>query len=114
MSIMNHNKNFIFILITALVLGSCSKGLLDTSPDNKYVESNFWKTEAAVNAALTGCYAPLSSAGLFGGEATPLWEETATPNAYNSGDALGFNAIAEGRQESSSGGIIPTRYHDCY
>ena len=97
-----------------LTLGSCSKGLLDTVPDNKYVENNFWKTEAAVNAALTGCYGPLATAGLFGGEATPLWEETASPNAYNYSNSMGFNFIAEGKQESSSTGIISSRYHDCY
>src|SRR5690606_25756794 len=80
----------------------------------KYVESNFWETEAAVNAALTGCYAPLTYSGLFGGEATPLWEETASPNAYNYSNSMGFNFIAEGKQEPSSTGIIPNSYHDCY
>jgi len=98
----------------SLALGSCKKSLLDTAADYKYVESTFWKTEAAVNAALTGCYAPLGYAGLFGGEATPLWEETASPNAYNYSNSMGFNFIAEGKQEPSSTGIIPGRYHDCY
>jgi hypothetical protein len=52
--------------------------------------------------------------GLFGGEATPLWEETATPNAYNYSNAMGFNLIAEGRQQSSNSGIIAQRWHDSY
>lgn len=105
---------FIMAVGASLALSSCKKSLLDTSPDYKYVESNFWETEAAVNAALTGCYAPLTYSGLFGGEATPLWEETASPNAYNYSNSMGFNFIAEGKQEPSSTGIIPNRYHDCY
>lgn len=108
-------KNIMLITaVASLILFGCSKSLLETSPDNKYVEGNFWKSEAAVNAALTGCYAVLTYSGLYGGDATPLWEETASPNAYNYGNSMGFNAIAEGTQESSSSGIIPTRYHDCY
>ena len=98
----------------SLALASCSKSLLDTAPDDKYVESNFWESEAAVNAALNGCYEVLTTAGLFGGEATPLWEETASPNAYNYSNSMGFNFIAEGKQESASTGIIPSRFHDCY
>ncbi|SEA56294.1 Starch-binding associating with outer membrane [Arachidicoccus rhizosphaerae] len=108
-------KNIILVLSSAiLLLGSCSKSLLDTSPDNKYVEGNFWESEAAVDAALTGCYAVLTYSGMYGGEATALWEETASPNAYNYSNSMGFNAIAEGTQEASSEGIIPTRYQNCY
>lgn len=99
------------VLITA---GSCKKELLDTKPTDKYNEGNFWESEAAVGAALSGCYNPLTTDGLFGGEATPLWEETATPNAYNYSNAMGFNLIAEGRQQSSNGGIIAQRWHDSY
>jgi len=109
------NKNIILLTaVAAMMLAGCSKSLLETSPDNKYVEGNFWKSEAAVNAALTGCYAVLTYSGLYGGDATALWEETASPNAYNYGNSMGFNAIAEGTQEASSSGIIPARYHDCY
>ena len=101
----------LFVFITT---GSCSKDLLDTQPTNKYNEGNFWESEAAVGAALSGCYNPLTTDGLFGGDATPLWEETATPNAYNYSNAMGFNLIAEGRQQSSNGGIIAQRWHDSY
>lgn len=102
----------LFILLAAG--NSCKKDVLDTQPTDKYNEGNFWNSEAAVSAALSGCYNPLTSDGLFGGDATPLWEETATPNAYNYSNAMGFNLIAEGRQQSSDDGIIAQRWHDSY
>lgn len=102
----------LFILFAAG--SSCNKDVLDTQPTDKYNEGNFWNSEAAVTAALSGCYNPLTTDGLFGGEATPLWEETVTPNAYNYSNAMGFNLIAEGRQQSSDGGIISQRWHDSY
>lgn len=96
------------------IIGGCKKELLDTQPDYKYNEGNFWKSAAAAEAALSGCYNPLTKEGLFGGDATPLWEETASPNAYNYSNSMGFNLIAEGRQQSSNGGIIQKRWHDSY
>ena len=102
----------LFILLAAG--SSCKKDLLDTQPTDKYNEGNFWNSEAAVTAALSGCYNPLTTDGLFGGDATPLWEETASPNAYNYSNAMGFNLIAEGRQQSSDDGIIAQRWHDSY
>ena len=102
------------LLFALIATVGCKKDLLETNPDFKYNEGNFWESEAAVGAALSGCYNPLTTDGLFGGDATPLWEETATPNAYNYSNAIGFNLIAEGRQQSSNGGIIAERWHDSY
>lgn len=102
------------LLLVLITAGSCKKDLLNTSPTGKYNEDNFWESEAAVEAALSGCYSPLTEDGLFGGDATPLWEETATPNAFNYSNAMGFNLIAEGRHQSSDDGIIPQRWHDSY
>ncbi|MBF9255450.1 RagB/SusD family nutrient uptake outer membrane protein [Pontibacter sp. 172403-2] len=102
------------LLVVLLGAGGCEEELLETQPTDKYNEGNFWESEAAVEAALSGCYNPLTADGLFGGDATPLWEETATPNAYNYSNAMGFNLIAEGRQQSSNGGIIAQRWHDSY
>jgi hypothetical protein len=108
-------KIFFAIIGLGMLIGAgCKKSLLDTAPDNKYVESNFWTSEAAADAALSGCYATLTYTGLFGGVATPLFEETASPNAYNYDNTAGFNFIAEGKQIPSSEGIIQSRYHDCY
>lgn len=110
-------KKYMFILFCAslgMAMNGCKKSLLDTSSNNFYVEGNFWNSEATANAGLNGCYAILTSAGLYGGEATPLWEETASPNAYNYSNSMGFNFIAEGKQMPSSSGIIQSRWHDCY
>lgn len=105
----------LFFGAAAMLLSSCDTSLLETSPDDKYVESNFWNTEAAANAALTGCYTVLHYDGLFGGTATPLWEEGVSPNAYcYSGGTLGFDVIGDGQQSASTGGIISGRWHDCY
>lgn len=108
------NIAIITAFFVILATNACKKELLDTQPKDRYSESNFWKTQAAVESALAGCYNPLTKSGLFGGEATPLWEETATPNAYNNTNAMGFNFIAEGQQQSNSSLIIPIRWRDCY
>lgn len=105
-----------FTICTLLVMffASCDVDHLDVSPDNKYVESNFWKTEKAANAALTGCYDILSWDGVYGNEATPLWEETASPNAYNYSDSKSWNTIATGLQSASTGGVVSSRWERCY
>lgn len=102
------------MLLASLVFSGCKKSLLDTSPNDRYVESNFWNSQKAADAALSGCYNVLTYSGLFGGDATPLWEEGASSNAYTYSNSMGFNFIAEGQQSASSTGIIPARWHDCY
>jgi hypothetical protein len=110
-------KRNLFIMISTcagIVLGGCNKSLLDTAPDDKYLESNYWTSQAAADAGLAGAYNVLTHEGLFGGVATPLFEETASPNAYNYDNSIGFNFIAQGKQMPSSSGIIQTRWKDCY
>ncbi|MEN7546307.1 RagB/SusD family nutrient uptake outer membrane protein [Rapidithrix thailandica] len=97
-----------------ILLTSCDPDLLDTQPENKYVESNFWKSKEAAYAALTACYAPLGYSGVYGGDATPLWEETATPNSYNETNSMSFNALASGQHSASTGGVISSRWNHCY
>lgn len=107
-------KILIVLAVGAVVAGGCREDLLIAPPHDKYVESNFWKSQEAANAYLTGAYSVLASGGLYGGTATPLWEETASPNAYNYGNSDGWNAIAEGNQSASTGGIISSRWNNCY
>jgi hypothetical protein len=110
-------KNKVILMLFAalgMLLSNCNKSLLNTSPNDRYVESNFWESEAAAQAALAGCYGVLTSTGMYGGVATPLFEETASPNAYNYDNSEGFNFIAEGLQSASSSGIIPDRWKACY
>jgi hypothetical protein len=107
-------KILIIIIVSGLIASSCTKTLLDTTPDDRYVQDNFWTSEEAATAALSGAYSVLASAGLYGGDATPLFEETATPNAYCYGNTSSWNSIAEGLQSASTGGIITGRWGDSY
>ena len=111
-------KIYLLLSCTGLLAAGCNKSLLDTSPHDRYPESTFWQTPEAANAGLVGCYSVLRNQGVFGGKtsnnATALWEETLSPNAYNQTDAMSFNSIARGTQMSSTGGIVTARYSDCY
>ncbi len=86
-------KKIFFIIIAGYVLTGCSKKELDTNPNDSYTENTYWTTEKNVTAALSGCYQVLTFNGIYG-YATPLWEETATPNAYNYDNSAGFGFIA--------------------
>lgn len=106
-------KKLLLLLIPAAFLSGCSD-VLDTYPNDRYTQETYWTTEANAVAALSGCYAMLRADGTFGGDATPLWEETATPNAYNYDNSMGFNVIAQGIQTAVNSGIINNRYPDSY
>jgi hypothetical protein len=110
-------KKIYSILFCTALLSSCSKDLLNTLPKDRYAEEVYWTSEKNATAALNGCYAVLKEDGLFGGTATPLWEETATPNAYNYDNSFGFNVIALGTQTASPANpaeIINNRWTDSY
>jgi hypothetical protein len=109
------NKKIVLALVLyGISLAGCNTNLLNIEPNDRYTEGNFWTSEKLATTALTACYAELSYAGLYGGDATPLWEETASPNAYNKDNADSWNSIAEGLQSASSGGIISNRWAECY
>ena len=107
-------RHLIFILSVFLVFG-CN-GILDTVPKNRYTEETFWLTEQQADAGLTACYTTLRRPGIYGGGswATPLWEETATPNATDYNSASGFFRIAEGIHDASNSGIINNRWAHAY
>jgi hypothetical protein len=106
----------IFLIGAALIsitIAGC-KRMLDSSPNYEYSDENFWKTQNAADAALSACYSVLAQEGLYGGSATPLYEETVTPNAYNYANSAGWNAIAQGNQSASTGGILSLRWTQAY
>jgi len=110
-------KKIFSILLSSALLLSCSEDILETQPYDRYTEETYWTSEKNAVAALNGCYAVLKEDGIYGGTATPLWEETATPNAYNYDNSFGFNVIALGTQTASpanSGEIINNRWTDSY
>jgi hypothetical protein len=111
---MKNTSIVIGVVCLGLLTGSCNKSLLNTSPKDQYVESNYWESEAAAQAGLAACYGVMTGSGLWGGDATPLFEEGASPNAYDYDNSMGFNLIAEGLQSASSSGIIPGRWKACY
>lgn len=107
-------KIFIILIASGWIMSGCNTNLLNTKPDDSYVETNFWTTPQAANAALTGAYEELSTAGIYGGVATPLFEETASPNAYSYDNTDSWNSIAEGLQSAATAKIIPNRWSACY
>lgn len=107
-------KILVFLIATVFIFSGCNTDLLNVSPHDRYVQDNFWQSEAAANAALSGAYQSLTTTGVYGGDATPLLEETATPNAYSYGNTNAWNSIAEGLMSAASGGIIASRWADCY
>lgn len=111
---MYSNKILSFIIIYCILIYGCDNSYLNVDPHDRYTQNNFWQSSQAANAALTGCYAVLRYSGVYGGTATPLWEETASPNAYNYSNSDGWNSIAEGLQSSTTGGIISSRWANCY
>lgn len=111
-------KKFVFLLIGAgYIATGCNKSLLDSKPQDRYLESTFWVSAEAANAGLVGCYSILRANGVYGAAANsslPLFEETASPNAYNYGNTQGYNSIANGQQTPATGGVIQNRWAACY
>ncbi|SFC25354.1 Starch-binding associating with outer membrane [Parapedobacter composti] len=107
-------KKLFYTAVTAMILQSCGH-LLDTIPTDRYTIENFWESEKGTIGALTACYNSLTKSGTFGGTATVLWEETATPNAYNYDNSGGFNVIALGTHTSATNSaIINDRWNHAY
>lgn len=105
----------IYILVLLIGFSSCTTNDLDIKPEDRYTDENFWISEKNADAALSGCYAVLKNQGMFdGGQATILLEETATPNAYNYTNRMGYGVIAQGTQTNSNAAIFNARWFDSY
>jgi starch-binding outer membrane protein, SusD/RagB family len=103
------------LLLTAT---GCNTSLLDTKPNDRFQESTYWSSPAAANAGLVGCYSILRNDGMYGGKgsnnATALWDETLSPNAWNYSNSNSFNSVAMGEHNASTGGIVTARWGDSY
>ncbi|TYR35101.1 RagB/SusD family nutrient uptake outer membrane protein [Sphingobacterium phlebotomi] len=86
------NKIFLYSLLAVSLFASCD---LTVAPTDRYDQETFWLGDKTARAGLTGCYAVLTEASLYG-NASVLWEEAASPNAYNYDNRMGWNAIALG------------------
>lgn len=108
------NKFFVFfLLVPVLCFTGCDPDLLNTSPENQYNVGNFWESETAVDAALAGAYRPLRYQGIFGRQASPAWEDAATPNLFTT-SGIGFSFIALGEQNANSGSVMTWRWNHAY
>lgn len=106
--------NICFFVLVSLLWGCTTKDL-DTIPQDRYTDQNFWTTQKNAMAALSGCYAVLRNSGMFdGGQATALLEETATPNAYNPTNRMGYGVIAQGIQNNTNAVVFNARWVDSY
>ena len=97
------------IFLSSLVFSSCD---LEVSPTDTYDQETFWYGSKTAQAGLTGCYAALRSQYLYG-NASVLWEEAASPNAFNYDNRLGWNSIALGTHTSDLS-IITNRWSAAY
>ncbi|RPD41974.1 RagB/SusD family nutrient uptake outer membrane protein [Chitinophaga barathri] len=101
-----------------LIATGCNTSLLDTKPNDRFQESTYWTSPAAASAGLVGCYSILRNDGIYGGKgsnnATALWDETLSPNAWNYSNSASFNSVAMGEHNASTGGIVTARWGDCY
>ncbi|NGM60824.1 RagB/SusD family nutrient uptake outer membrane protein [Sphingobacterium sp. SGG-5] len=112
---MKNIKIHLYLFTFLLTLWGCTTNSLDTIPQDRYTDQNFWTTQKNAMAALTGCYAVLRNPGMFdGGQATALLEETATPNAYNYTNRMGYGVIALGTHTNSNAVIFNARWVDSY
>lgn len=108
------NKQVICALFVAVfAITGCDPDLLNTSPDDNYNVGNFWESETAVDAALSGAYRPLRYQGIFGRQASPAWEDAATPNLFTT-SGIGFSNIALGQQNATSGSVMTWRWNHAY
>ncbi|PRD56080.1 RagB/SusD family nutrient uptake outer membrane protein [Sphingobacterium gobiense] len=91
---MKKNKigKLLLLVATTSFLGSCD---LTVTPTDRYDQESFWLGAKTAQAGLVGCYSALSNQYLYG-NASVLWEESASPNAYNYDNRLGWNNVSLG------------------
>jgi len=106
------NKIYIVAIISIVILNSCNDSILDIYPSDSYTEDIFWKTELQADAGYAACYQTLRSAGIYGGSATPLWEESLTPNA--TAYQAPYLQMSIGTHDASTSGIIRDRWKYSY
>lgn len=95
--------------VAAMLVTACN---LDFDNPNAYADATFWYSKSNAVSGLTACYLPLRNGSMFGGAAI-VFEECATPNAYNYANDSGWNDLAKGTATSDAG-IFAGRWKDCY
>lgn len=104
-------KIIIVLLGFCFLYNSCS---LDTTPTDRYITSGFWQNEEQINAGLTACYETLRSEWLYGGQASAIYSDVITPNAYMYDNTHGWGVIGKGLHNLSNSGVINGKWGQCY
>ncbi len=83
---MKKNRIYTIVLIlTVLLIGSCSEDFLDRRPIDKLVTGNFYRTPEGIQAAANAMYAPLGEEG-FNGKTIWMIGDGASDDAQANGD----------------------------
>ena len=100
-------------LLSMLLLTSCAKEL-EKTPLDAISSETFWKTDADVQMALTGCYATLYPFSPLGWARPYL--DCLSDNAYSQWGSYNWNitAISTGDLNASSAGLSPTIFSTYY
>lgn len=115
-------KYIIATVAGILVMGGCTKELLEKNPTDKISEQNFWKTKSDADLALAGCYEFLSrgynatsstnARGGWGG-ASMLWDGL-SDDAFVSNSSNSFNVISRSGITPTTGGMQMEGYTISY
>lgn len=107
-------KKYLFYTLFSLfiwALSGCDEDFLDRNPLDQISSSNFWKSKADLDMALTACYGTLQN-GMFS-YGMPNWDAL-TDNGYGQHNYWGSQAIVQGNISPSSGGYITDVYNQSY
>jgi len=108
------NKRKLSIILLGVLCLGFSACELEVEPTDSYDQETFWYGAKTAKAGLTGCYAGLKdNAGPLYGNASVLWEECASPNAYNYDNRLGWNSIALGTHTADIS-VVTNRWKSAY
>lgn len=82
-------KNSVYIVLTALLITSCSDSFLDLPPESTVTSGNFYNTESQFNQALVGAYE--GARGVFGAQSSWVMGEMRSDNTH-----FEFNGLNRG------------------
>ncbi len=98
-------------VVFMLISFSCNKDFLNKNPLDSIASETFWKTEADVNMAVTGCYARIKGTFL---DYQRGYLEGLSDNAYVYWGLYGIENMASGIVNASSGEPITNIYNNTY
>lgn len=105
-------KQLTIYALIALLFGSFTSCDLEVEPTDSYNQETFWHSATAAKYGLNACYNALYNRGLYG-VGVVLWEECASPNAYNYDNRDGWNSIALGTHTSDAA-VFANRWKGAY